>query len=109
MDFGKDLAGKIPVYAFVYVDVGASFHFVRTFGEVLGPNSINYPQYVHYGLKSIPRQTPPEMGRQVYTLRPDSMSGQALWDKYVEAHKTNFGTCSWLSASRMTKLLYAES
>ncbi|MEN6438280.1 MAG: FYVE zinc finger domain-containing protein [Syntrophobacter sp.] len=87
VDYGKDFTGKIPVYAFVYIDVGASFHFVRTFGEVLGRNSINYPQYVHYGFKGITRQTQPEEGGKVYTLRPDSMTGQSLWNKWAEAHK----------------------
>lgn len=86
VEFGKSFETSVPVYEFIYIDLGAEFKYARTFGEGLGYKSITYHQYVHHGFMGIPRQRQP-MGKQVYTLRPDSMSGEELWKKYVEAHK----------------------
>ncbi len=85
--FGKKFEKSVPVWEFVYVDLGAEFNYVRTFNEGLGYRSITYPQYVHHGLKGILKQKQPMEGRKIYTLRPDSMSGEELWKKWVDVHK----------------------
>ncbi|MCE5334200.1 MAG: FYVE zinc finger domain-containing protein [Desulfobacteraceae bacterium] len=88
--FGKTFEKSVPVWEFVYVDLGAQFNYTRSFSEGLGWNTITYAQFVHHGFKGVLKQKQPLEGKKVYTLRPDTMSGEALWKKFVDAHKHDF-------------------
>lgn len=88
VELGKELSASIPVYKFIYVDLGASFQYMRTFDETLASVSTGYLQYVYDGLMDIPKQKRLEtVSEKDSTLRPDAMSGEELWKKFLDAEK----------------------
>jgi hypothetical protein len=86
IEFGRTFNKSIPVFHSVYIELGAEFQYVRTFTEGLGWDSLSYPQYVHHGLMGIPKQKKP-LNNTGTTLRPDVMSGEELWKRFVQVHK----------------------
>jgi len=87
LEFSKKFEKSIPVYKAIHLDLGASFQYVRTCEEIASWHSLAYVLYLYYSLQSIARMKQPKDGKLSYTVRPDNLCGQELWEQYAKANK----------------------
>ena len=85
--FSKEFEKSVPVYKGIYLDLGASFEYVRTSEEIASWHSLSYLNYLYYALRRISPMQQPQKGKQSYTVRPDNVCGAGLWEQYVKDNK----------------------
>lgn len=79
---------SIPIGYGFNIDLGGSLTLSRTYREQLGTNTIGYLNTVYHGFMNI---SPPERDPNT-DPRPQDARGDALWNNWLDAHKTKVWT-----------------
>lgn len=68
------------------VTLGASYKISRSYWEHLGTGTLSYIQTVYNGFMNRPAQTRVVVDGDTSTARPDELSADLLWARYLEYH-----------------------